>query len=106
MRKAVRRGSDLILLVHMNPLLHQELEHRAVSLPGRPAHTAVPGTVHRPQVGSVGEKNFQHLQPSQPCCDVDPALPMLVALVHVDVGDAEKLHQSALVILLNSAEDG
>ena len=87
-------------------MLHQELEDATVALPGCPAHPAVPRAVHGPEVCSVRQQHLQHLQPAQPGGDVDAALPVLVALVHVDVGDAEQLHQAALVVLLNSAEDG
>ena len=96
----------LVLLVDVDALLHQELEDGTVALPGRPAHPAVPGAVHGAQVGSVGQQDLQHLQPAQAGRDVDPALPVLVALVHVDVGHAEQLHQAALVVLLDGAEDG
>ena len=96
----------LVLLVDVDALLHQELEDGTVALPGRPAHPAVPGAVHGSQVGSVGQQDLQHLQSAQAGGNVDPALPVLVALVHVDVGHAEQLHQAALVVLLDGAEDG
>ena len=113
--KAIHKHADiaddddaghLVLLVDVDALLHQELEDGTVALPGGPADPAVPGTVQSPQVGSVAQQHLQHLQPPQPGRNVDAALAVLVALVHVDVGDAEELHQAALVVLLNGAEDG
>ena len=96
----------LVLLIDVDALLHQELEDGTVSLPGCPADPAVPSTVHGSKVGPVRQQHLQHLQPAQAGGNVDPALPVLVALVHVDVGHAEQLHQAALVVLLNGAEDG
>ena len=105
-RMTTDEAAHLVLLVDVDALLHQELEDGAVALPGGPADPAVPGTVQSPQVGSVAQQHLQHLQPAQPGRNVDAALAVLVALVHVDVGDAEEFHQAALVVLLNSAEDG
>ena len=99
-------GDHLVLLVDVNALLHQELEDGTVALPGCPADPAVPGAVHGSKVGPVRQQHLQHLQSPQAGGNVDPALPVLVALVHVDVGDAEQLHQAALVVLLDGAEDG
>ena len=96
----------LVLLVDVDALLHQELEDGTVALPGCPADPAVPSTVHGSKVGPVRQQHLQHLQPAQAGGNVDPALPVLVALVHVDVGHAEQLHQAALVVLLDGAEDG
>ena len=99
-------GAHLVLLVDVDPLLHQKLEDGTVALSGCPADPAVPGTIHGSKVGPVRQQHLQHLQPAQAGGNVDPALPVLVALVHVDVGHAEELHQAALVVLLNGAEDG
>ena len=98
--------SDLVLLVDVDSLLHQVLEDPAVSLPGCPAHPTVSRAVHCAEVCAVREENLQHVQPAQPGRDVDAALAVLVALVDVNVGHAEQLHQPALVVLLNGAEDG
>ena len=108
-KHAAGGGEDndhLILLVDVDALLHQELEDGTVALPGCPADPTVPGTVHSTKVGPVRHQHLQHLQPAQAGGNVDPALPVLVGLVHVNVGHAEQLHQAALVVLLNGAEDG
>ena len=99
-------GHYLVLRVHPDPLLHQVLDDGGVSLPGRPVHGIVTLHVQSTQVSSVTMQHPEHLQPSQPRGNVDSALPVLVGLVDIDVGNIEQLLQPGVIVLLYSTEDG
>ena len=98
--------THLVLSIHSDPLLHQVPDHSAVSLPGCPVHCIVSLHIHCPQVSSVTIQHLQHLQSAQTSSDMNPALSMLVSLVHINISNIEQLLQTRLVVLFNSTEDG
>ena len=96
----------LVLLVDMDPLLHQVLYGLRVSLPCCPVHGAIPLLVHLAKVGPMASKNTEHLQSSKTCSNVHTRLPMFVGLVDVDIGDSQQLLETSFVVLLYGAEYG
>ena len=77
-----------------------------MALPGRPVDGVVSLEVESGEVRSVTSQHPQHVQSAEAGGDVDPALPVLVGLVHVDVGHVQQLLQPGVVVLLDSTEDG
>ena len=77
-----------------------------MSLSGGPVDGVVPLEVEGGQVGPVTSQHPQHVQSAEASRDVDPTLPVLVGLVHVDVGHVEQLLQAGVIVFFDSTEDG
>ena len=91
----------------MHSLGDQIFDDVWMSLPGCPRDGAVSQVVQLCQVSSLADQDLDDVQPPEACRDVNGALPVFVALVHVDApGHGEQLLQALLVPLFDRAEHG
>ena len=95
----------LVLLIKMHSLRDQILDDVRMSLPGCPRDGTVSQVIQLRQVCSVADEDLDDVQPPEARRDVNGALPVLVALVHVDApGHGQQLLEALFVALLDRAE--